>query len=586
MKFHFKIEIKFQKNLIISKNGIMINQTQSRSLFTTIKQIISITVEQEFLEERLHEWDEVSQPLCEFLNISTAEAVIMALYLDAAFRDRGVDTDRLVQHFGKDICSLTLISITLQQLAKKQLLQSKKPDIFQRRRKQDYKKEYQVMPKVMKAVLDGNIDCMQKKSVSTFMDLLDEVADLFNLQEEEELTSEALLDELDPLLKGQQSLPEIQWLLSHKELNIQHIAIILLMLLELLDGEDEVTIDKLIRRVCDDMHDRITLRRVLTDFKSPLINKKIVRFSDDEFLNRNMLRLTETAVEHLMGGQVVGAPPSFRPVLCQLIQPDSLVKETLFYNPPEEKQINLLSEALSEASYQKIRDGLLAQSLKPGFTLLLFGGAGTGKTASVKQIARATGRAILMVDIAKIQSKWVGESEKNLSKVFEEYRNGKKTFANDPILLFNEADAILGKRFSVKSSVDKSYNAMQNILLQELEDFEGIFMATTNLADQLDAAFDRRFVYKISFQAPELEVRKQIMQQAFPQCSPEVLHELVSTYPETGGQIMNVKKKLTIQLLLQPSLQAAELIHQLVKDEMALSAPERKNTIGFMHSHT
>ena len=564
----------------------MINQTQSRNLFSTIKQIIAATAEQEFLEERIQEWDVVSEPLREFLHISTPEAIIMAIYLDASFRDRGVDTDRLVQHFGKDICSLTLISITLEQLAKKQLLISKKPDIFQRRRKQDYKKEYQVMPKVMKAVLDGNSDCMQKKSVTSLTDLLDEVADLFSLQEDDELTAEAMLDELDQLLQSQHSMPPIQWLLSHKQLNTQHIAIVLLMLLELLDGEEEVAIDRLIRRVCDDMHERITLRRVVTDVKSPLIHQKLVRFSDDEFLNRNMLRLTETTIEHLLGGQAAGATPSFRPVLCQLIQPDTLVKETLFYNPPEEKQINLLSEALTEDSYQKIREGLMAQSLKPGFTLLLFGGPGTGKTASVKQIARATGRAILMVDIAKIQSKWVGESEKNLSKVFEEYRNGKKAFANDPILLFNEADAILGKRFSVKSSVDKSYNAMQNILLQELEDFEGIFMATTNLANQLDAAFDRRFVYKISFQAPELEVRKQIIQQAFPQCSPEVLHELVSTYPVTGGQIMNVKKKLTIQLLLQPALQASELMHQLIKDEMALSAPERKTTIGFMHAGT
>lgn len=563
----------------------MINQIQSRNLFNTIKQIISATAEQEFLEERIQDWDAVSEPLREFLNISTAEAVIMAIYMDAAFRDRGVDTDRLVQHFGKDICSLTLISITLQQLSKKQLLQSKKPDIFQRRRKQDYKKEYQVIPKVMKAVLDGNSECMQKKSVSTLTDLLDEVSDLLSLQEEDEITAEAMLDELDHLLQSQQSMPEIQWLLSHKELTIQHIAIVLLMLLEYLDGEEEVTIDRLIRRVCDDMHERITLRRVITDVKSPLIHQKLVRFSDDEFLNRNMLCLTETAVEHLLGGQMEGTSTSFRPVLCQLIQPESLEKETLFYNPPEEKQINLLSEALSEASYQKIREGLLAQSLKPGFTLLLYGAPGTGKTASVKQIARASGRAILMVDIARIQSKWVGESEKNLSKVFEEYRNSKRVFKNDPILLFNEADAILGKRFSVKSSVDKSYNAMQNILLQELEDFEGIFMATTNLADQLDAAFDRRFVYKISFQAPALEVRKQIMQQAFPQCSPEILHQLVTDYPVTGGQIMNVKKKLTIQLLLQPSLQAAELIHQLIKDEMALSAPERKAPIGFIHKN-
>lgn len=563
----------------------MINQIQSRNLFNTIKQIISATAEQEFLEERIQDWDAVSEPLREFLNISTAEAVIMAIYMDAAFRDRGVDTDRLVQHFGKDICSLTLISITLQQLSKKQLLQSKKPDIFQRRRKQDYKKEYQVIPKVMKAVLDGNSECMQKKSVSTLTDLLDEVSDLLSLQEEDEITAEAMLDELDHLLQSQQSIPEIQWLLSHKELTIQHIAIVLLMLLEYLDGEEEVTIDRLIRRVCDDMHERITLRRVITDVKSPLIHQKLVRFSDDEFLNRNMLCLTETAVEHLLGGQMEGISTSFRPVLCQLIQPESLEKETLFYNPPEEKQINLLSEALSEASYQKIREGLLAQSLKPGFTLLLYGAPGTGKTASVKQIARASGRAILMVDIARIQSKWVGESEKNLSKVFEEYRNSKRVFKNDPILLFNEADAILGKRFSVKSSVDKSYNAMQNILLQELEDFEGIFMATTNLADQLDAAFDRRFVYKISFQAPALEVRKQIMQQAFPQCSPEILHQLVTDYPVTGGQIMNVKKKLTIQLLLQPSLQAAELIHQLIKDEVALSAPERKAPIGFIHKN-
>ena len=76
------------------------------------------------------------------------------------------------------------------------------------------------------------------------------------------------------------------------------------------------------------------------------------------------------------------------------------------------------------------------------------------------------------------------------------------------------------------------------------------------------------------------------MQQAFPDCSPELLHDLVSEYPVTGGQIMNIKKKLTIQRLLQPSLQIPDLIHQLIKDEMALSAPERKTTIGFMHAHS
>jgi hypothetical protein len=73
MKFHFKIEMKFQKTLLISKTGTMINHAQSRNLFTTIKQIITVTAEQEFLEERIQEWDTVSEPLREFLGITRAE---------------------------------------------------------------------------------------------------------------------------------------------------------------------------------------------------------------------------------------------------------------------------------------------------------------------------------------------------------------------------------------------------------------------------------------------------------------------------------------------------------------------------------
>lgn len=99
-----------------------------------------------------------------------------------------------------------------------------------------------------------------------------------------------------------------------------------------------------------------------------------------------------------------------------------------------------------------------------------------------------------MVYIPRIISKWVGETEKNLSRLFDEYHRTRKYFDKDPILFFNEADAILGKRKSANSSVDKMNNSMQNILLQELEDFERNFIAAYNLADQLDEAFDRRLL--------------------------------------------------------------------------------------------
>jgi len=565
-----------------SKPLSMTNQMVSRNLFATIKQIIATTADQEFLEERMQDWEEISAPLSTFFEISTPEAVLLAIYLEGSFRDRGVDIDRVLQHFGKDICSLTLINSTLQQLAKKQLLQTKKADFFRRRSKQEYKKEYQITPKVTKAVLDGSRECLQKKPTTTLLDLLDEAGDLFGMHDDEEISSESMLEDLSELLQNNHTIPEIKWLQSHKDLTNQYIAILFMMLLELLDGEEDVQIDKLVRSVCDDMHDRITLRRKITDPKNPLLSQKLIQYSDEEFLSRNLLRVTEETSQKLLGGQHATDTAAFRPVLSKLIQPETVLEETLYYNPAEEKQICLLQEALKEDAYQKIREGLLAEGLRAGFTLLLFGGPGTGKTASVKQLARLTGRNILMVEISKIQSKWVGESEKNLSRVFDEYRRCRKAYSLDPILLFNEADAILGKRTSVKSSVDKSYNAIQNILLQELEDFEGIFMATTNLADQLDAAFDRRFLYKVSFTQPELSVRKKILEQVFPGCQPGVLENLVNQYPLTGGQIMNVKKKLTIQLLLQPILNKEDVLHQLVKEELTLSAPPSKPVIGFL----
>ena len=223
-------------------------------------------------------------------------------------------------------------------------------------------------------------------------------------------------------------------------------------------------------------------------------------------------------------------------------------------------------------------------NMKAGFTVLLYGFPGTGKTSSVKQIAKATGRVIYMVEIEKIQSKWVGESEKNLAKVFEEYQACRKFFSKDPILLFNEADAILGKRINVNNSVDKSFNALQNILLQELEDFEGIFMATTNLADQLDKAFDRRLLYKIDFKRPDTLVRKQILANVFSDCDELVLDKLNEEYLLTGGQIANIKKKLLVKSILDTKINKEDYLLTLCKDEFILNQNTR-NPIGFLNQN-
>jgi SpoVK/Ycf46/Vps4 family AAA+-type ATPase len=297
----------------------------------------------------------------------------------------------------------------------------------------------------------------------------------------------------------------------------------------------------------------------------------------------NFVKLSEHAMDVLLGGYQDTIKKEFRPKMGILIHPEKIDQEQLFYNDSEFEQIETLSNALEEDNYKNLMDRLKDNGMKPGFTVLLYGYPGTGKTSSVKQVAKATGRSIYMVEIQKIQSKWVGESEKNLTKVFEEYKQARRHFDKAPILLFNEADAILGKRMSVNSSVDKSFNTLQNILLQELEEFEGIFMATTNLADQLDSAFDRRLLYKIDFKKPEETVRKKILSNVFKDISTKTIDTLTEQFSLTGGQIANIKKKLLVKSVLDVNLDQESYLSTLCNEEFILSKSGR-STIGFIHS--
>ena len=114
----------------------------------------------------------------------------------------------------------------------------------------------------------------------------------------------------------------------------------------------------------------------------------------------------------------------------------------------------------------------------------------------------------MQVNISEIKSMWVGESEKNIKAIFDRYRVVAKQSKRIPILLFNEADAVIGKRKEgAERSVDKMENSIQNIILQEMESLEGIMIATTNLVQNMDSAFERRFLYKVKFEKPELAQR-------------------------------------------------------------------------------
>ena len=262
----------------------------------------------------------------------------------------------------------------------------------------------------------------------------------------------------------------------------------------------------------------------------------------------------------------------------------TIKEKPLFYNETEQQQIERLTSLLSVDNFPNIQKRLEEEGMRKGFACLFYGGPGTGKTETVLQIARQTGRNLMQVDIAGMRDKFVGESEKNIKAVFQRYRELCRNSEVKPILFFNEADGIFGKRSTFGSSnpsVEKMDNAMQNIILQEIEDLEGILIATTNLTNNLDTAFERRFIFKIEFHKPDTKVKSLIWRSMLKDLSDEDARQLATNFDFSGGQIENIARKRTVDYILSGKYASLEEIEAYCRAEILDNKKERHHIAGF-----
>ncbi len=251
-----------------------------------------------------------------------------------------------------------------------------------------------------------------------------------------------------------------------------------------------------------------------------------------------------------------------------LIACDKIVEKNLFFEPSLERQLSTLRDSLQESNYSSLYKRLEENKLPVGVAVLLYGLPGTGKTESVMQIARATGRSIMHVDISATKTCWFGESEKLIKAVFENYRRLCRKSKLKPILLFNEADAVFSKRKDSNSSdVAQTENAIQNIILEEMEKLDGILIATTNLADNLDKAFERRFLFKIRFDKPTVESKAHIWKDKLPQLSEVDAMRLASSYDFSGGEIDNIVRKATMDEVISGNSPSMDRLITLCSEE-------------------
>ena len=339
---------------------------------------------------------------------------------------------------------------------------------------------------------------------------------------------------------------------------------------------DDYETDKMCNQLCRGSH--ILMREGYVEHKC-----------EDGVANNEQFTLTRKSKEELLRGY----KPS-RSRCERLRKPRDLkghqgikVKE-MFYNPTEQAQIERLTSLLSQENLPGVQERLEKRGMRKGFACLFFGGPGTGKTETVLQIARQTGRDIMQIDIAAMRDKFVGESEKNIKAVFTRYREVCRQSEVMPILFFNEADAIFSRRTAIgghNPSVEKMDNAMQNIILQEMEELEGILIATTNLTNNLDDAFERRFLFKVEFHKPGEEVKVKLWRSMLDDITEEDARRLAARYDFSGGQIENIARKCAIEFILSGEEAGFDKIEEFCKHELIKnkSTVERKS-IGFKYS--
>jgi hypothetical protein len=189
----------------------------------------------------------------------------------------------------------------------------------------------------------------------------------------------------------------------------------------------------------------------------------------------------------------------------------------------------------------------LGKRLKPGYKCLFYGPPGTGKTMTAALIGKTTGHAVYKIDLSLMVSKYIGETEKNLAKIFDLADN------KNWILFFDEADALFGKRTEVNSSHDRFANQEVAYLLQRIEEHNGVVILASNLKDNIDQAFTRRFQSIIHFPMPGPEERFLLWSQSFAhelQPDPDVdLRRIAEKYEIAGGVIMNVLRYSTLKAI-------------------------------------
>lgn len=511
----------------------------------------------------------------DFIQCDEKDALVFSVVCSMNLFGENVDSNDLLRYFEVTPFELINYSASLTTLSERSILVKRK----NRRRSDDFlrKHSFSVNLKILDAIIAGEpMPSELKFKALDLVEALEKMNDVCQDCISEQIDSNDLLDEMNRLIDENSDFSFIE-LVKKLEIDLIDKTIFLYIVWKSINGSISVDMDEPIGAFFKRSTTRVQYMQGIYKGTNQLINQNLVEYAGGRFFNDVEFLLTDHSIQ-LLGdhGVIVNRRKSNRGT----IKPDDIAAKILVYESEEDRQIKDLARMLDTSYYDSLMKRLKDKALPENFNILLFGAPGTGKTESVYQLAKATGREIMKVEISQSKSMWFGESEKLVKKIFRDYIELHKSLDLAPILLFNEADAILSSRkTNSQSSVSQTENAIQNILLEELENFKGIFIATTNLAENLDKAFDRRFLFKIKFNNPGITSRAAIWKIKMPTLTDSEATALAEAQTLSGGQIDNIIRKVEIQSLLNDEIPNIEQLLKFCDQEIILQNTTK--SIGF-----
>ena len=545
-----------------------VERKQKRTLLTSMEDVIAKVKEHSLNPEFYQAAAASLKYISSTLELSKEEALLLSLFFEKSSSNR-IWINNLADLVNTSTIRIISMMNVADELVKKGYIKSS-------HNKND--ENWYAVPKSVIDCIRQNTKIVPKPTTNlSFDDFFERMGEILD---EDDIKYWDLRDQLEALVDGNLHLPYCKMVKSY-DLYMGDEILLHIFAHRLINEDDDIigTHDWE-----DYMEGRRHVRKILKDLKkgeSELITKKLFEPTTEDWVrDPNYYHLTDKAKDELFPGMDLVEKTAKNDKT--LISHTTFAPKQLFYTPKVQSQINRLGELLQPEKFTQVTERLSENGMRKGFACLFYGSPGTGKTETVNQLARLTGRDVMVVDVTQIKSCWVGESEQNIKGLFDRYRALVKKNEVAPILLFNEADAVLGiRQEGAQRAVDKMENSIQNIILQEMETLEGIMIATTNLTCNLDKAFERRFIYKIEFERPTLEAKTQIWKSMIPSLSDEFAVSLAKDYDLSGGQIENVSRKRTVEQILSGVEPTEEMIREYCRAETLNDKQTNRQRIGF-----